>query len=162
FGPTETVYEGDKDDISVTPAERAWLVKEANTLLPALQLSTDDVLMSWAGVRPLTFDEALPAGNRSRVVHDLAADGMPDAFAMSAGPVMTHRSAGRELVAHVSRRIAPSRAAATPDYRPAHFPECTNAPALLDENADVKLSDLRHAVSAEHARTLSDVLLRRV
>jgi glycerol-3-phosphate dehydrogenase len=162
FGPTETVYEGDKDDIRVTAEERDWLVKEANNLLPALRLSADDVLMTWAGVRPLTYDDALPSGNRSRAVHDLAADGMPDMFAMSAGPVMTHRSAGRELVAHVSRRIAPSRSAAAPDYRPAKFPACTNSPALVADNANVKLSDLRHAVSAERARTLSDVLLRRV
>jgi glycerol-3-phosphate dehydrogenase len=118
--------------------------------------------MTWAGVRPLTYDEALPSGNRSRAVHDLTADGMPNVFAMSAGPVMTHRSAGRELVEYVSRRIAPSRSVAAPDYRPAKFPECTNSPALVAGNSSVKLSDLRHAVSVERARTLSDVLLRRV
>jgi glycerol-3-phosphate dehydrogenase len=162
FGPTETIYDGNKDDIRVTSEERDWLVREANNLLPALRLSADDVLMSWAGVRPLTYDDAMPSGNRSRVIHDLGADGMPGVLAMSAGPVMTHRSAGRELVAQVSRCIAPSGRAAAPDYRPARFPECTNAPPLLADNTDVKLSDLRHAVSAEHARTLSDVLLRRV
>jgi len=162
FGPTETIYDGNKEDIRVTSEELDWLVREANHLLPALRLSADDVLMSWAGVRPLTYDDALPSGNRSRAVHDLAADGMPDVFAMSAGPVMTHRSAGRELVEHVSRRIAPSRSAAAPDYRPARFPGCTNSPSLVADNARVKLSDLRHAVSIEQARTLSDVLLRRV
>jgi glycerol-3-phosphate dehydrogenase len=162
FGPTETIYEGDKDDIRVTPEERDWLVKEANHLLPELRLSADDVLMSWAGVRPLTYDEALPAGNRSRTIHDLGADGFPDVFAMTAGPVMTHRSAGRALVARVSRRIDPSRRAAVPNYRPGRFPECTNAPALLDDHASIKLSDLRYAVVVEHARTLADALLRRL
>ncbi len=77
FGPTETLYEGDKDRIHVTAEERAWLVGEANRLLPQLKLTEADVLMTWAGVRPLTFDEHVPFGNRSRVIHDLAPDEPP-------------------------------------------------------------------------------------
>ncbi|MBK9609344.1 MAG: FAD-dependent oxidoreductase [Betaproteobacteria bacterium] len=161
FGPTETVYEGDKDRIRVTAEERAWLVGEANRLLPQLRLAESDVLMTWAGVRPLTYDENVPFGNRSRVIHDLASDGLPGVYAMTAGPVMTHRSAGRELTGVISRRIPPSRPRSNPDYTPTRFPDEQDSAPLLPD-ASVKLSDLRHAVRAQHARTLMDALYRRV
>jgi len=161
FGPTETLHEGDNDRICVTAEERAWLIGQANQLLPQLRLTDADVLMTWAGVRPLTFDEDVPFGNRSRLVHDLAPDGMPDVYAMTAGPVMTHRSAGRELTDVVRRRIAPSGTPRSPDYAPGRYPEDPASPLLL-AGGQLKLSDLRHAARIEHARSLMDALLRRV
>lgn len=109
FGPTETPYEGDPDRVSVTEDELGFLLGEANRLLPSLGIKHSDILMTWAGVRPLTYDEAVPFGNRSRVVHDLAADGLPDMLAMTAGPIMTHRSAGEEMAANVARTVKPRR-----------------------------------------------------
>jgi glycerol-3-phosphate dehydrogenase len=44
FGPTETLYEGDPDDIHPTEEEIRWLLDEANHLLPALNLKRNDVL----------------------------------------------------------------------------------------------------------------------
>jgi glycerol-3-phosphate dehydrogenase len=135
FGPTETEYTGDLDRIHVTDAEQAGLIREANILLPGLNLKPSDILMTWAGVRPLTYDPAVPFGNRSREVHDLGPDGLPDALAMTAGPVMTHRSAGAEMVARVGQALgAPDPARRPPATRPA---------------------------PAAHAQTLSDMLFRR-
>lgn len=138
FGPTETAYEGDHDRVSVTADEVEFLLSEANRLLPSLKLTGDDVIMTWAGVRPLTYDEAVPFGNRSRVVHDLSAEGLPDAIALTAGPVMTHRSAGRELTALVAKRISPSGTPRVANYA---------APEALE--------------GTEQATCLSDLLFRR-
>src|SRR4029077_6304176 len=66
FGPTETVYDGDRDHILVTEHEIEWIISGANRLLPALKLTRADVISTWAGVRPLTYDAAIPAGRRSR------------------------------------------------------------------------------------------------
>ncbi|MBV8837101.1 MAG: FAD-dependent oxidoreductase, partial [Alphaproteobacteria bacterium] len=136
-GPTETVYEGDPDRVSVSREEADDLLAEANRLLPGLRLTPADVRMSWAGVRPLTYDPDVPFGNRSRVIHDLAQDGVPDALALTAGPVMTHRSAAREMTRLVAQRLAPSRAAQTPDYAP------------------------HERAGAEHAMTVADEIFRR-
>ena len=76
FGPTETVYDGDRDRIQVTEDEIEWIISEANRLLPALKLTrAADVISTWAGVRPLTYDVTVPAGRRSREIHNLESDG---------------------------------------------------------------------------------------
>ena len=108
FGPTEVLYEGDIDDIHPTDDEIDWLVEEVRHMMPGLGFTRADILFAWAGVRPLTYDPALPKGARRREVHDLGAEGMPNVLAMTAGPVMTHRSAGAEMCAAVRKRLAPS------------------------------------------------------
>jgi glycerol-3-phosphate dehydrogenase len=162
FGPTETLFDDDPDDIRPTEDEIRWLIDEANYLLPSLNLKRKDVFYSWAGVRPLTYDPALPKGKRSRELHDLTDEGMPHVFAMTAGPVMTHRSAGAMVVEAVRGAVAPSGAARDVSYAPRRFPENQNSPPLLMDDPAVKLSDLRFAVEREQAINLVDLLFRRV
>jgi glycerol-3-phosphate dehydrogenase len=162
FGPTETVYEGDIDAIRPEEEEIEFLRAEANHLLPGLDLKRSDVLFAWAGVRPLTYDPALPKGKRSREVHDLAAEGMPGGFALTGGPIMTHRSAGGELTEIVGTRLSPSRSKQTLSYGARLFPENQNSPPLLEDYTQIKLADLTHAAEHEHATSLVDLLFRRV
>lgn len=161
IGPTETIYEGNIEDIRVNTAEVDFLLTETQNVLPGLALAKSDVVYSWAGVRPLTYDPAIPKGNRSREVHNLADQGMPNVFAMTAGPVMSHRSAGREMTAAVRRLVAPSGAAQSPDYAPRMLPEEANALPLVDGDDSVRLSHLGYVAEKEHARALSDILFAR-
>lgn len=163
FGPTETLYEGDIDDIKPLEEEIDWLVDELNFLLPGLRKFTrDDVSYAWAGVRPLTYDAALPNGSRSRLIHDLGAEGMPDVYALTGGPIMTHRSAGQDLAAVVQGRIPLSRPAQPLSFTPPRFPDNQNSEPVLVTPTDVSLADLRYAATHEHVTSLIDLLFRRV
>ncbi len=162
MGVTETVYDGDIDNIRPEDEDMDWLLDEANHLLPSLGLKRSDVLYSWAGVRPLTYDPDLPKGARSREVHDFSGEGMPNVFAMTAGPLTTHRSAGIELAGRIQSVIKPSGAPKELDYRPRKFPDNPSSPALLNHYPEIKLSDLRHAAEHEQPQNLVDLLCRRV
>lgn len=162
FGPTETLYDGDPDDVRVTDDEIDFLLDEANYMLPALNLKREHVVYTWAGVRPLGHDPAFPKGKRSREVHDLSSDGMPGVYAMTAGPIMTHRSAGPEISGLVASRIKPSRAPQPVSYAARLFPDNQNSPPLLDDFTSIKLSDLKHAARHEHPTDLIDLMFRRV
>lgn len=162
FGPTETLYDGDPDDVRPTEDEIEWLIDEANHMLPALGLKRDHVIYSWAGVRPLGADPGFPKGKRSRELHDLAADGLPGVHAMTAGPIMTHRSAGPEIAAMVAGKLKPSRPTQSPSYAARLFPQNQNSPPLLDDYTAIKLSDLQAAARGEHATSLIDLMIRRV
>ncbi|MEQ1612954.1 MAG: FAD-dependent oxidoreductase [Hyphomicrobiaceae bacterium] len=162
FGPTETVYEGDLDEIRAEDDEVEGLLAEGNHLLPGLKLKRSDILFTWAGVRPLSFDPALPMGKRSRDVHDLSGSGMPGVYAMTAGPVMTHRSAGTEMVDLVRRKLKAGRPAQAVNYGARTFPENRNSPPVVDDWTDAKLADLAYAARHEHATNLVDLMFRRV
>jgi glycerol-3-phosphate dehydrogenase len=161
FGPTETVYDGDCDRILVTEDEIAWIIGEANRLLPPLKLTRADVISTWAGVRPLTYDMTLPAGRRSREIHDLESDGLPDVFAMTAGPVMTHRSAGQELLGIIKQRLAPSGCERERSYAPSPVRFTRDRLLSVDRVGPAQWTSLASHVESEHAVSLTDVLFRR-
>jgi glycerol-3-phosphate dehydrogenase len=161
MGVTETVYEGDLDDVRADPIDVEWLLDELNHLIPSLAVGPSDVLCTWAGVRPLTYDPHLPKGARSREIHDLEKDGLPGVLAITAGPVTTHRSAGRELCAAVAKRIRPSGPRKAPDYHPVPLGEDARSPSLLNHYDGVRLADLRRAAETEDVACLTDLLARR-
>ncbi|WP_018263974.1 FAD-dependent oxidoreductase [Methylobacterium sp. WSM2598] len=150
FGPTETPYGGDAADAVATDEDVAFLIEEANFLLPGLRLRRSDVVFTWAGVRPLGYDARQPMGRRVREIHDLADRGLPGIFAMTAGPVMSHLSAGRDLRKAVGRVLAPSR-----------LPPVPPLPASRPDPAAGDMARMRHAVGAEHARDLMGILYTR-
>lgn len=151
FGPTETLYDGDANAAHPTREDIDFLLAEANYLLPGLKLQHRDVEFTWAGVRPLTYDPKLPMGRRTREIYDLRDRGLPGVFAMTAGPVMSHRSAGRELRDAVARLIPAPQTCSKPDIAPA-------APTVPIDDLDAAI---RSAILKEHARDLRGILYTR-
>ena len=160
-GPTETLYEGDIDDIRPEEEEIEWLLGEANHLLPGAPFKRENVLFAWAGVRPLTYDPAQPKGARARELHDLSGEGLDNLFALTAGPIMTHRSAGELLTKRVAKRLRPSGTPGKLSFAASKFPENTNSPAIDDAWPDATFADLRHAAAHQMPGDLIDLLFRR-
>lgn len=146
FGPTETLFEGDARNVNADSDDLAFLLSEANHLLPGLGLTLNHVEQCWAGVRPLTDAPDRPLGARERRVHDLAPQGFENVLAMTAGPVMSLRSAGRRMLSEVAARIGAPSAGAAASLR--GLSQASHDPA-------------KHAVTHEHAPDLYAVLTRR-
>ncbi|ESR24920.1 FAD-dependent oxidoreductase [Lutibaculum baratangense] len=161
FGPTETPFDGDATDLSTTEEEIDFLLGEANFLLPGLKLTRSDIVLTWAGVRPLTWDEDLPMGRRSREIHDLAGEGMPGVYAMTAGPIMSHRSAARALRERAEAELGRPKDAGCREDRPWHISQ--DAPRLSRglPSGNARRAALRRAVLDEHARDLKGLLYTR-
>ena len=161
FGPTETPFEGDAKDVSATEEEIGFLLGEANHFLPGLGLTRSDIVFTWAGVRPLTFDPDLPMGRRSREIHDLSSDGLPGVFALTAGPVMSYRSAARQMretAETVLGKKAHVQAGGAPGWRMSRESIRLSEP---EPSANARRAALRRAVSEEHARDLRGILYTR-
>lgn len=52
-GTTDTDYEGDPGDVAATWEDVDYLVEAANAYFPKFTISQDDVISTWAGLRPL-------------------------------------------------------------------------------------------------------------
>jgi glycerol-3-phosphate dehydrogenase len=162
FGPTETTYEGDLDNIRTEDKEIDFLVAEANHLLPGLALTRSSILSSWAGVRPLSYDPAFPLGKRSRDIHDLHDAGMPGVYAMTAGPLMAYRSGGAAMVDVVRQQLKPSRAPQPISYSARKFSADRKSPPIVADWTDAKMADLDIAARDEHATNLVDLMFGRI
>lgn len=148
FGPTETLFEGDARDIQADSEDIEFLLGEARHLLPGLDLKRSDIEQCWAGVRPLTSDPRYPMGARSRTIHDLAPQGFENVLAMTGGPVMSHRSAGRLMLEQVRAHIGAPR-------------DATLSGREAEGHAETNADPVIQAVTREHAFDLNGVLSKR-
>ncbi|MCF6214061.1 MAG: glycerol-3-phosphate dehydrogenase/oxidase [Flavobacteriaceae bacterium] len=66
IGTTDTNYQADKENVTVTTADAIYLISAVNQMFPEINLSLEDVLSSWAGLRPLIHEEGKSASELSR------------------------------------------------------------------------------------------------
>ena len=66
IGTTDTPYHGDPNAIPTNLEDVQYLLDGVNHIFPTVKLTVDDVESSWAGVRPLIFEEGKSAGEMSR------------------------------------------------------------------------------------------------
>ncbi|MTB53088.1 glycerol-3-phosphate dehydrogenase/oxidase [Lewinella sp. W8] len=66
IGTTDTPYEGDPNKIPTYLEDVQYLLEGVNGIFPTVNLTVADVESSWAGVRPLIFEEGKSAGEMSR------------------------------------------------------------------------------------------------
>lgn len=152
IGPADAAADAKATEFRATDGEIAEILSDANHFFPGLNLTPDDVIYSWAGVRPRTAGVDAPMGTFEVGEHDLSDCGMPGFIVFTGGLFMTHRDAGRRLVRALGRHVAPSRPSRAPDYA---------LTRQVDEDRVTALS-VRRAIVEEQARTLSDVLRRRL
>ncbi len=66
IGTTDTPYDGNPDDVSVMREDVEYLLDAANAMFPKAELVLHDVESSWAGLRPLIYEEGKSASEMSR------------------------------------------------------------------------------------------------
>ncbi|MFN4122015.1 MAG: glycerol-3-phosphate dehydrogenase/oxidase [Flavobacteriales bacterium] len=65
-GTTDTFYDGDLEKVYADQTDVAYILKAINQTFPKLNLSFDDVESTWAGLRPLIYEEGKSASEISR------------------------------------------------------------------------------------------------
>lgn len=162
IGLTRTPFAGDATGISADDAEIGWLLDEANRCFPNLAIGRRDVLFTWAGVNPLTFDPDQPLGSRDIVIHDLQEDGLPDVFTLTGGPVMTHRRVANRLLKVVKERLKPSAPPQSLTFEPSYLDAERNAPRVTDGASSIAIDAVVRAARDEMASSLTDIMTRRL
>lgn len=111
IGTTDTRYDGDLDDVVATEEEVAYLIAETNRLIPEAELRAEQVLYTYAGVRPLpaagSDGDAEGAITRSHVIRDHAEGerGVEGLLSIVGGKITTYRRLAEETVDAAVRKL---------------------------------------------------------
>jgi len=65
-GTTDTFYNEDAVNPNMTVADRSYIINAINYMFPEVKISEEDIESSWAGVRPLIYEEGKSASEISR------------------------------------------------------------------------------------------------
>jgi glycerol-3-phosphate dehydrogenase len=118
-GTTDTDYKGDPGDASADASDVAYLLEAVHNNFDGVRLTPNDVISTWAGVRPLVSEEGAP----SSVSRDYEIETGPDGFVtIVGGKLTTYRAMAEDLVDQLIERegrrhgwqAKPCRAAAKP------------------------------------------------
>jgi glycerol-3-phosphate dehydrogenase len=113
IGTTDRDYRGDPAKVSTTAEEIAYLCAAANEYLRR-PVAPDEVVWSYAGVRPLFDDGAAEARTATRdyVLHLDAPDGQPAALSVIGGKITTYRRLAEAALARLAPHLPPPAGAA--------------------------------------------------
>ncbi len=158
LGTTDTDYNGSVDDVRAERSDIQYVLQIANQFFPQAKLVEQDVISTWAGVRPLIAD---PNGKPSDISrsHEIR---MPEPFwwDVAGGKLTTYRLMAEQAVDQITKKIGEK------------FSECRTAQEpLLPTSDTVGISGIvpppfsrdavEHFCANEWAQHLDDVMIRR-
>lgn len=106
----------DAESVRATPEDIIYLLRSVNARFPGARLTVDDVRATWAGLRPLLADGALPASSRSR--EHVIVRGAGGMLTVAGGKLTTYRSMAAEVVDQVAGSLAALDGRAEPPPAP--------------------------------------------
>ena len=104
IGTTDMPFEGDPHSAAITPDEIAYLCETANRYFRRM-LAPEDVVWTYAGVRPLVEDEAKSASQVTRdyKLHLVGDESTPPLLSVFGGKITTYR----RLAEHALAKLQP-------------------------------------------------------
>ncbi len=102
-GTTDTDYTGDLDHPAADAEDVAYLLEAVNHLFPGARIGEDDIISTWAGLRPLVAAPGHPSAvSRTHVIVE-SPSGL---VTITGGKLTTARRMAEELTDQVAKRLA--------------------------------------------------------
>ncbi|MEO6068193.1 MAG: glycerol-3-phosphate dehydrogenase [Gemmatimonadales bacterium] len=103
-GTTDTDHEGTPDDVHATEEDVTYLLRSANAAFPHAHLVAEDVVVTWAAVRPLVRNDAkLSTATVSR--EHMILRGAGGMLTIVGGKLTTYRRMAAEMVDRVGEEL---------------------------------------------------------
>jgi glycerol-3-phosphate dehydrogenase len=103
IGTTDTPYKGDPNAIPTYVEDVTYLLKGTNAIFPTADLKIGDVESSWAGVRPLMFEEGKDASEMSR--KDEIFESKSGLLSIAGGKLTGYRKMAERVVDRVGNQM---------------------------------------------------------
>ena len=103
IGTTDTDYQGDLDNPAATLDDVDYLLEATRHTFPGAQVKHDDVISTFAGLRPLVSAPGSPSAlSRKHVI----LEDESGLITITGGKLTTHRLMGEQLTDYVEKRLA--------------------------------------------------------
>jgi len=102
-GTTDTNFNLDKDNVKTEIADAIYLISAVNNMFPSIELELDDIISSWAGLRPLIHEEGKSASELSRKDEIFTSD--TGLVSIAGGKLTGYRKMAERVVNRVSTKM---------------------------------------------------------
>ncbi|KKB38891.1 glycerol-3-phosphate dehydrogenase/oxidase [Bacillus thermotolerans] len=119
-GTTDTFYDKDKANPKMLAEDREYLLKAIRYMFPEVSIQETDVESSWAGVRPLIYEEGKDPSEISR--KDEIWEGDSGLITIAGGKLTGYRKMAEMVVDLVSKRLKEETDILFSESQTAHLP----------------------------------------
>ncbi|MCU9612703.1 glycerol-3-phosphate dehydrogenase/oxidase [Caldibacillus lycopersici] len=102
-GTTDTFFDQDKTSPKMNAADRDYIIEAIHFMFPDVKVTKDDVESSWAGVRPLIYEEGKDPSEISR--KDEIWTGESGLITIAGGKLTGYRKMAEDVVNLVSKQL---------------------------------------------------------
>ncbi len=102
-GTTDTNFNKDKDDVRTDLADAIYLISAVNNMFPSIELDMDDIISSWAGLRPLIHEEGKSASELSRKDEIFTSD--TGLISIAGGKLTGYRKMAERVVDRIVKKM---------------------------------------------------------
>lgn len=103
IGTTDTNYNSDKDHVTTDIADAIYLITAVNHMFPDIHLELDDIVSSWAGLRPLIHEEGKSASELSRKDEIFTSD--TGLVSIAGGKLTGYRKMAERVVNRIAKEM---------------------------------------------------------
>jgi glycerol-3-phosphate dehydrogenase len=103
IGTTDTNYNSDKDHVTTDIADAIYLITAVNHMFPDIHLELDDIISSWAGLRPLIHEEGKSASELSRKDEIFTSD--TGLVSIAGGKLTGYRKMAERVVNRIAKQM---------------------------------------------------------
>ncbi|WP_035727302.1 glycerol-3-phosphate dehydrogenase/oxidase [Eisenibacter elegans] len=133
FGTTDTAYQGPLEEPEVTPEDVQYLLHAVRHVFPTVRLTNEDVISSWAGLRPLIYQMGKSPSELSRKDEIFWSD--TGLISIAGGKLTGYRKMAQRVVDAVAQRLKTEAAMLIP---PCHTDKIPLTPKPLADYYEVQ------------------------
>lgn len=123
-GTTDTNFNKDKDHVDIDLADAIYLLSAVNNMFPKINLEMDDIISSWAGLRPLIHEEGKSASELSR--KDEIFTSNTGLVSIAGGKLTGYRKMAERVVDRIAKRMEEEYEAKSKESETEKIPLCGN------------------------------------
>ncbi len=124
IGTTDTNYFGDKDNVGIDLADAMYLISAVNNMFPSINLQLEDIVSSWAGLRPLINEEGKSPSELSRKDEIFVSDS--GLVSIAGGKLTGYRKMAERTVDIIAKRMEDDFETETKSCTTDKIPLCGN------------------------------------
>ncbi|MDP5061391.1 MAG: glycerol-3-phosphate dehydrogenase/oxidase, partial [Maribacter sp.] len=102
-GTTDTNFNDNKENVTTDLADAIYLISAVNNMFPAINLELEDIVSSWAGLRPLIHEEGKSASELSRKDEIFVSD--TGLISIAGGKLTGYRKMAERVVDRIAKKM---------------------------------------------------------
>lgn len=145
-GTTDTNFNEDKDNVRTDLADAIYLISAVNNMFPKINLEMQDIVSSWAGLRPLIHEEGKSASELSRKDEIFTSD--TGLISMAGGKLTGYRKMAERAVNLIARKLE--------EEEGLPYVECSTEEIPLCGNGFKKFKHVKKYIDAVYSQLKND------